>query len=220
MSRPETVRTPYGNIVNGGIIDFQDTPFVNSNFQQNPYVVMGNSPSSFHNFPLQSNFPVHTVVQPTFQGYANQAVMQGAQGLPNQSMPSGFANQSVIQPNNFSSQPIQPNGQGYQSGVQSVVQANNSQFQGNSQCFSGPPSFLHMNGQTYKPVEVTEAVSKTEPRNLESTIEGRVNEKVNEFMQRQERMRKKERGMDANMFKTELARLNEEMRRSSRSKKY
>lgn len=185
------MHNPYANVVNGGLIDFQDT-------------------SMLHAQPVHASMIMSSV--PVQQG------LQGGVYYVGQQQPT-FP-QVQQQPTFPQQQPAFPQVQqqfpaGY---VPPAVQQ--------GQCFTGPPSFVHFNGQTYKPVEETAASAQVETpkladsadmRGLERKIEERVTEKVNEFMSKQDKHVRSssvhDRAIETNAFHKELARLNQEMRR-------
>lgn len=181
------MHTPYSNIVNGGLIDFQDASMMHASPVHSSMIL----PSAQQN-------PVYYVGQPAPQPVFASPAPQ-VYGAPAQPM---FA------------APQQPHG--FPAPAAQTVQA--------GQCFTGPPSFVHFNGQTYKPVEEPSAGSTvggdsakaeiTDMRGLERKIEERVHDKVNEFMERQDRSRsRKERSIESHAYHSELAKLNSGLRR-------
>lgn len=184
------MHTPYSNVVNGGLIDFQDTSFMHA--------------------PVQSS-----MILPSAQQGQVYYVNQQAQPVFSQPTPHMFASpQPVFAPAQtsqpvFAPQPAQP--------MFSAPQAAQP-----GQCFTGPPSFVHFNGQTYKPVE--EPTVGAEPakleaadmRGLERKIEERVHDKVNEFMERSRS--KKDRAIESSAYHAELAKLNSGLRRGGKSR--
>ena len=96
------------------------------------------------------------------------------------------------------------------------------------QYIAGPPSFLHVNGQVYKPVPPSEVECDLEPRkeakavksvkSAEKDIEKRVADKVEEFMARSTKPTRSTRAARPTETDAEkLRKLNGEMRRSLRA---
>ena len=96
------------------------------------------------------------------------------------------------------------------------------------QYIAGPPSFLHVNGQVYKPVPPSEVECDLEPRkeakavksvkSAEKDIEKRVADKVEEFMARSTKPTRSARAARPTETDAEkLRKLNGEMRRSLRA---
>jgi len=204
------MHTPYSNVVNGGLIDFQDTSFMHA--------------------PVQSS-----MILPSSQQGQVYYVNQQAQPVFSQPTPHMFASpQPVFAPAQtsqpvFAPQPAQPMFSAPQAAqpMFSAPQAAQPMFSAPQaaqpgQCFTGPPSFVHFNGQTYKPVE--EPTVGAEPakleaadmRGLERKIEERVHDKVNEFMERSRS--KKDRAIESSAYHAELAKLNSGLRRGGKSR--
>jgi hypothetical protein len=112
-----------GQVVNGGLIDFQDNfhrgvadPYANyMNGQQQHY--MGTAVGSMAGFP--GPMPFQSMQQHAFQGVAGGLPMAATTNLP---------------------------------------------------CISGPPAYLHVNGQTYVPVDAQQPVSASKPAAPAETV--------------------------------------------------
>jgi len=184
------MHTPYSNVVNGGLIDFQDTSFMHAPVQSS--MILPSSQQGQVYYVNQQPQPVFS--QPTPHMFTSPQPV--------------FAPAQTSQPV-FAPQPAQP--------MFSAPQAAQP-----GQCFTGPPSFVHFNGQTYKPVE--EPTVGAEPakleaadmRGLERKIEERVHDKVNEFMERSRS--KKDRAIESSAYHAELAKLNSGLRRGGKSR--
>jgi hypothetical protein len=108
--------------------------------------------------------------------------------------------------------------------------------QGPSQCIAGPPSFVHLHGQMYKPVEpapeatgapadagrqaIKEAPAPPSVKSIDRMVEKRVEQRVNEFLAKTSRSKASvsrsqgRRGrQDPNDPRDALRGLNQEMRR-------
>lgn len=121
MSRPQysinAPASPIGQVVNGGLIDFQD---------------------NFHRGLAEYANYMATQQQ-------QQTLMSGFPGQPQQVMPGGY-HPSQLQ---AASMPFQqPQSMG-------VVSSNGAHLP----CISGPPAYVHINGQTYVPVDSSQQVS-------------------------------------------------------------
>ena len=119
-SEPSHQQQYVGNVVNGGLIDFQD----NLHRGVSEYLS-----------PQQMVAAAYPHPQMVAAGYPQQAMV--AAGYPSQ-QPQAMFLPNVAQPAQLA-QPQQPQ---------------------QASCFSGPPSFIHVNGITYKPVEQEAAVAQ------------------------------------------------------------
>lgn len=94
------------------------------------------------------------------------------------------------------------------------------------QYLAGPPSFLHLNGQVYKPVPASEVECAPEPKKeakvpktaTDKDIERRVAAKVEEFMSKSTKSTRTARAKPAESDSDRLKELNNAMRRSLRSR--
>ena len=128
-SEPSHQQQYVGNVVNGGLIDFQD----NLHRGVSEYL----SPQQM----VAAGYPQQAMVA---AGYPQQAMV--AAGYPQQAMvAAGYPQQpqAVFLPN-----------------VAQPAQLAQPQQPQQASCFSGPPSFIHVNGITYKPVEQEAAVAQ------------------------------------------------------------
>lgn len=192
---------PYANVVNGGLIDFHDTAMLQAQPVHASMVMPVQQQPSMQN-------GIYYVGQP--QGsFPVQSAFAGVQP----SFPAAQTGFAGVQPSFSTPQP------GFSALPQAGAQA--------AQCFTGPPSFVHYNGQTYKPVEdgastassmesSGKGVDSTDVRGLDQKIEDRVSDKVNEFMEKERARSRRDRSIESNAFHKELAKLNEDMRKGSR----
>lgn len=187
MSRPQYEYYPApaqrGPVVNGGLIDFYDNS-LQQNQPQQPQYMAAAFPS-----PVQQQGQVLAPTPSMLMSGAYQQqqpqLFQGVAGV-SQAVAPGVAHHLAGQPQVF--QAVTPSGQAY---------------------ISGPPSFLHMNGVTYKPVTedhpssgvVQASVKPGEPApsdagvrtlsedEFHQAIREHVESKVDSYMSRQAKLR-------------------------------
>lgn len=187
MSRPpnyQQQQQQYPNVVNGGLIDFQDNMCHNMQMQQYSQLPQQNLMTQPSYVQVQSP---QTYVQPTYVQVPQQPYVQ---------MPQ--TNLTTAQPNP-------------------------------SSYIAGPPSYLHVNGVTYKPADepvgMSSGLSPLSPTSVtqheldedfDSKVEERIRQKVGDFMNKRAPSSKSQKLSSSLQDDTarRLERLNSEMRKS------
>jgi hypothetical protein len=139
MSRPQFERpqqqqlVPAQNVVNGGLIDFQDNYNRGVCEYPTPHQIMAAAAAAGYTFPPGVAMPASLAPQQAALAALNQHYQQHSQ------------QQAHLFPNSTSSQGTP------QTSASAASMASPPQVPGTY--ISGPPTFLHVNGVTYKPVE-------------------------------------------------------------------